>query len=243
MRCENDTTTDTFFNGRVEVCQSRHGYRFSIDAILLAAAVHPKPGEVVMDLGTGCGVVPILMAYRHPDTNFVGVELQEALARLAVRNVAANQMQKRVEIHHQDMRTLQPGVIESPVDWIVSNPPYRSANSGRMNPNRQRAVARHEIHLRLRDLMSVCRRFLKTGGRFAIIYPAQRMVDLFGEMRSAGIEPKWLQSIHSRAGETAKLAVVKGKMRGRPGLVVAAPLAIYESDGRYTKAVEEMVEP
>jgi len=241
--CDNNRTIDTFFNGKVEVSQSSEGYRFSIDAILLAAAVHPKPGEVVMDMGTGCGVIPILLAYRNRHVHFLGIELQEALAKLAAQNVAANHMQDRIGIHHQDLRYLKSETVDGPVDWIVSNPPYRSANSGRLNPNSERAVARHEIHMQLADLMAACRRFLKTGGRFAVIYPAERMVDLLGEMRSAGIEPKWMQSIHARHGESAKLVLVKGMMRGRPGLRMAQPLMIYGADGQYTSAVKEMMTP
>ena len=243
MRCEDNMTIDTFFNGKVEVCQAREGYRFSIDAILLAATVHPKPGEVVMDMGTGCGVVPILLAYRHPQVRFLGIELQEALAKLAIRNVTANEFQDRIEIRNQDLRSLSPKEINVTVDWIVSNPPYRPANSGRMNPNHERAVARHEIRLRLNELMTACRKFLKTGGRLAVIYPAERMVDLLGEMRSVGIEPKWLQSVHSRQNEPAKLVLVKGMMRGRPGLKMASPLVIYEPDGQYTPVVDKMMAP
>lgn len=243
MHCKNNMTTDTFFKGKVEVCQSRQGYRFSIDAVLLAAVVDPKPGEVVMDMGTGCGVVPILISYRNPQVRIMGIELQETLANLAVKNVAANRMQDRVEIHNLDLRSLGSEVIKTPVDWIVSNPPYRLANSGRMNPNTERAVARHEIHLRLDELMSACRRFLKTGGRLAVIYPVERLVDLLSEMRSAGIEPKWIQNVHSRSNEVAKLVLVKGTMRGRPGLKMAPPLVIYEPDGTYCSTVEEMMAP
>lgn len=243
MRSKNDMTTDTFFNGKVVVCQTRQGYRFSIDAVLLAAAVHPKSGETVMDMGTGCGVVPIVLAYRNPQVHFVGIELQESLATLAVENVAANRMQDRIVILHQDLRTLNHESIQGPVDWIVSNPPYRSAHSGRINPNAERAVARHEIHLKMSELMLASRRLLKTGGRFAVIYPVERLVDLLVEMRSAGIEPKWMQHIQSRGDDMAKLVLVKGMMRGNPGLKVAPPLVIYEPDGRYSERVEMMMEP
>jgi tRNA1Val (adenine37-N6)-methyltransferase len=243
VECGNNTTTDTFFNGKVAVCQTRRGYRFSIDAVLLAAAVQPKPGEVVIDMGTGCGVVPIILAFRYPQARFIGIELQLSLARLAEQNVTANHMQNQITILHQDMRSIKPDSIERPVDWVVSNPPYRPADSGRMNPNTERAVARHEIHLRLDELMQVCRGVLKTGGRFAVIYPCERLVDLFGEMRSAGIEPKWMQSVHSRKDDTAKLALVKGIMRGRPGLTISPPMVIYDADGRYTRSVEMMMEP
>jgi len=196
-----------------------------------------------MDMGTGCGIVPILLAYRHPSVRFLGIELQETLALLAVQNVEANGMKDRIDIRNQDLRTLSPKEIIEPVDWIVCNPPYRPANSGRMNPNQERAVARHEIELRLNELVSACRRFLKTGGHFATIYPADRMVDLLAEMRSAGIEPKWMQGIHARQDEPAKLVLVKGAMRGRPGLKMAPPLVMYEPDGQYTSALERMMAP
>ena len=243
MQCGHDTTSDTFFNGNVTVCQTRQGYRFSIDAVLLAAAVLPKPGELVMDMGTGCGVVPILMAFRHPGVRFIGVELQSSLARLAAQNVTANHMGDKIEILHKDIRSITQDAIEGPVDWVISNPPYRPTDSGRMNPNTERAVARHEIHLRLNELMQVCRGLLKTGGRFAAIYPVERLVELFEEMRSAGIEPKWMQSVHSRIEDSAKLVLVKGKMRGRPGLKVSPPLVVYDTDGQYTPCVGKMMAP
>ncbi|MEJ2154722.1 MAG: tRNA1(Val) (adenine(37)-N6)-methyltransferase [Desulfobacteraceae bacterium] len=243
MRCDNKTTTDTFFNGAVTVCQSREGYRFSIDAVLLAAAILPRSGETVLDMGTGCGVVPILLAFRYPKARFIGVELQSSLVRLAEKNVAANHMQDQITILEQDLRAIKQDVVEGPVDWIVSNPPYRPANCGRIPPNAERAAARHEIHLRLKELMQVCRGVLKTGGQIAVIYPAERLVELFGEMRSAGIEPKWLQNIHSRRGDPAKLVLVKGMMRGKPGLKVAPPLVIYGADGQYTPSVARMMAP
>jgi tRNA1Val (adenine37-N6)-methyltransferase len=236
-------TTDTFFNGKVALCQSRKGYRFSIDAVLLAAVVHPKPGEIVLDMGTGCGVVPVILAFRNPAVRCIGIELQSSLARLAEKNVMANHMQDRIRILHQDIRALKQDAIEGPVDWIVSNPPYRPVDSGRMNPGAERAVARHEIHLCLKDLMQVCRGVLKTGGRFAVIYPVERLVDLLDEMRSAGIEPKWMQSVHSRKADAAKLVLVKGMMRGNPGLKLAPPLVIYDDHGRYSHAVEKMMAP
>jgi tRNA1Val (adenine37-N6)-methyltransferase len=243
MCCANTITTDTFFNGKVALCQTLKGYRFSIDAVLLAAVVHPKPGEVVLDLGTGCGVVPIILAFRYPGVRCIGIELQPSLARLAEQNVTANHMQDQIRILHQDMRSIKQDAIEGPVDWIVSNPPYRPTGCGRMNPDTERAVARHEIHLCLNELMQVCRKVLKTGGRFAVIYPVERLVDLLDEMRSSGIEPKWMQSVHSHKDEAAKLVLVQGMMRSNPGLKVSPPLVIYDDHGRYTREVEMTMAP
>lgn len=238
---KDNITTDTFFNGRVKVHQTALGYRFSIDAVFLAALPRPRPGEVVMDIGTGCGIVPILLAFRNPGIKILGIELQDVLADIAVKNVAANHMQERITIINHDVRCLKNKMIEGPVDWIVSNPPYRPANSGRLNPNAERAYARHEIHLNLNELIQVSRRFLRTGGHFAVIYPCERLVDLFYEMRTAGIEPKRMQNIHSRKGDGAKLALVQGRMGGKAGLEVAPPLIVYGADGGYTNVVKQMM--
>lgn len=243
MALEDHTTTDTFFNGRVAIHQSTGGYRFSLDAVLLAALPRPKPGDRVMDIGTGCGILPILLAFRNPNIQILGIELQGTLAKLAEKNVLANQMQDRVTVFNHDVRHLQSEMIGGTVDWIISNPPYRPAQSGRINPNAERATARHEIHLKLRDLIHNAQKFLRTGGQFAVIYPSERMVDLFCEMRKAGIEPKWIQNIHSRRADEAKLMLVQGRMRGNPGLKVAQPLIIYDADGNYSKAVEQMMAP
>jgi tRNA1Val (adenine37-N6)-methyltransferase len=235
-------TTDTFFDGALSVVQSRTGYRFSIDAVLLASALEPKAGQTVVDLGTGCGIIPLILAYRHPDIRLYGVEIQTDLAELACTNAAQNRMTDRIHIVPADIRQLKAGQVDGPVDLVVCNPPFHRAQSGRLNPNPQRAIARHEIHLNLEQLLSSVRRILRTGGRFATIYPAERMVDLFSTMRGAGIEPKQMRAIHSRRPEGAKLILAQGVMRGNPGMSVDPPLVIYTADGTYTGEVQQMME-
>lgn len=238
-----DLTCDAFFNGRIKISQARNGYRFSIDAIVAAAAVHPKAGDKVLDLGTGCGIIPLILAHRHSDIRISGVEIQADLADLARLNVAANHQEDRVSILHADMRSLTPPMIGGPADWIVSNPPYRKPFSGRVNPNAQRALARHEINITLKELIHSASRLLRTGARFIAIYAAERAVDLMHEMRMNGIEPKWLQSIHSHAGANAKMVLVLGMKGGQPGIQIIAPLVIYAPDGGYTDLVQAMMAP
>ncbi|MBC2710384.1 MAG: methyltransferase [Desulfosarcina sp.] len=233
-------TRDHFFNGNVVLNQPKSGYRFSIDAVILSHLVCPAPGETVLDLGTGCGVIPIMLAFRHPDIQVIGVEIQPSLSILARQNVADNRMTGRVRIVDKDMGQLSPADIDGPVDLVVTNPPYRKLDSGRINADSQRAVARHELKTDLETVLLTARRMLHKSGRFSIIYPSVRTVDLVAAMRSTGLEPKTLTMIHSKPASPARLVAITGIKGGHPGLEVGPPLHLYHDDGTYTRAVEAM---
>jgi tRNA1Val (adenine37-N6)-methyltransferase len=235
--------TDTFFNGRIQVKQNRVGYRFSIDAVLLAYQAAPRSGDKVIDLGAGCGIISLIMAYRRPDITVTAVEVQEELAQLAISNVKNNHLQDRITVLDADMRTMKPDMMAGPVDLVVCNPPYRRPGSGRINPDNQRAVARHELKANLQDVMFAARRFLKTGGRFITIYTAERTADILCQMRADSIEPKCFRTIHSDPSSEAKLILVEGIKGGNPGLKIAPPLIVYDKNGDYTDDVQQMFEP
>lgn len=234
-------TTDSFFDGAVCLRQQRRGYRFSIDAIILAGCLRPRRGDTVVDLGTGCGVIPILLAFRRPGVRVWGIEVQETLAGLAVENVRANGMERQITILGEDLRGLGADSFGGPVDWVVSNPPYWRSRSGRVNPDPQRALARHEITMTLPDLMAAVRRLLKTGGRFAAIYAADRITDLLYQMRSHHIEPKRLRSIHSDRQARARWVLVEGVRNGGPGVVLAPPLMVFDENGNYSQEVRGLM--
>jgi tRNA1Val (adenine37-N6)-methyltransferase len=236
-----DLTRDTFFNGRLTILQERCGYRFSIDALLLADSVRPRPDDSLIDLGTGCGIIPLILALRHPAIRLHAIEVQASLAELARKNIIANQMEKRIVLVHDDMRAFAARTVPGGFDWVISNPPYRAPHSGRVNPEAQKALARHEIMIDLQGLILSAKRLLRTGGRFATIFPATRLVDLLFHLRAAGIEPKCLQSVHSHAGQGAKRVLVCGIKAGRAGLRWAAPLVIYHNDGIYTDPIQSMM--
>jgi tRNA1Val (adenine37-N6)-methyltransferase len=236
-------TTGTFFDGKIRVHQENRGYRFSIDAVLLAYHAVPRFGDKVLDLGTGCGIMPLIMAYRHPSITIYGAEVQEGLAELAILNVKANRMDDRIFILCSDMKLLKPRMTLGPVDLIVCNPPYRRSGSGRTNPDEQRAVARHELTITLADVVRTARRMLRARGRFLTIYTAARLTDLLFRMRTDGVEPKTMRTIHSRPGKEAKFIVVEGVKDGRPGLKIAQPLTVYTEHGDYTDEAKRMFEP
>ncbi len=234
---------DTFFNGRLHVSQSLGGYRFSIDAVLLAAAVHPEAGETLLDLGTGCGIIPLILASRHPDIKMTGIEIQDELAMLAQRNIEDNHFEERITVRNMDLNLLPDRGTTGPFDWVVSNPPYRCPRTCRINPDEQKAMARFELKIDLAKLLQTSGRLLRTGGRFVTVFTAERAVDLFVQMRQGEIEPQSIQAVQSYAGEVAKLVLVKGIKRGPAGLRIEPPLVIYEREGIYSETVQAMMQP
>lgn len=240
---QNGLSRDTFFNGKLTVRQERVGYRFSIDAIILAHGVRPKPGERVVDLGTGCGIVPLIVGYRHPEIPIFAIEIQKELADLADLNVRENGMEKNIRIFCRDMRMIQPAMFQGPVDIVVSNPPFRKAASGRINPNRQRAVARHEIRVTLLDVVKTASDNLKRFGLFVLVYTSERLPELVQSMKSFSLEPKHVRFIHSNRESASKLMIMEGVKQGRPGLKVGPPIIIYNENGTYTDEVEAMFLP
>lgn len=236
-------TDDRFFNGAIRIRQRKDGYRFSIDAVIAASGLEPKAGDTVVDLGTGCGIIPLILAHCYDGIRLVGVEIQPELAQLAEYNCRQNHFDGRFEVVHADMRTLHPDQVNGPVQWVVCNPPYRRPNSGRVNPNEERALARHEISINLSQLMHTTKKLLKIGGGSVIIYPAERLVELLCEMRTHGIEPKSLRVIQSRVNENAKLVLVRGIKGGRPGIAIQSHMEIYNDKGEYSSEVAAMMRP
>jgi tRNA1Val (adenine37-N6)-methyltransferase len=223
--------------------QHREGYRFSIDAVLLAAFSAPEAEDRIVDLGTGCGIIPLILGYRHPTVSITGIEVQPELAELAAQNVEANGLKGRITIIRKDMRLLSIHAVSGPVDLVISNPPYRKGRSGRVNLHPQRAMARHEILATLQDVAAAAARLLGIGGRFAIVYPAERITDLLTNLRSTGIEPKHIQTVHAKSHDPARLVLVSGIKGGRSGAVVHEPLVIYQTNGTYTNRVQAMFAP
>lgn len=235
---------DPFLDGRLTICQSRRGYRFSIDALILAQhAVPGGPRERILDLGSGCGIMPLVIAWRFPEVQITGVEIQPELAAQARHNVTQNGYQARITILEEDYLQLPAAAVGPPVDMVVANPPYRRPRSGRINPRHQRALARHEIAVSLDGLVKAMRRFLKTGGRGWMIYTVDRLVEVLAALTAHHLEPKYVRLIHSRRDAPAKLCLIKVVKGANPGLLAGPPLVVYREDGGHTEEVAAMLRP
>ena len=217
-----DECVDHFLDGRLRVIQSKDGYRFSIDAILLSEFVTIRPGDVVIDLGTGCGVILLILLLKRPVGHAFGLEIQEGSASQAMRNAVLNGFGDKMGIILGDIRF--PPMADETADVVICNPPYRKVRSGRLNPDPRRAVARHEILASIDDILHAARSLLRKKGRLALIYPSVRLTDVLVRLRRFNLEPKLVQLNYPDLKSGAKLALIEASLGGRPGLDVLPPL-------------------
>ncbi len=223
-------TVDILYAESINLIQAKDGYRFSLDPVLLADFVTLRGGESVLDLGTGCGVLPQLLVRRSAGLRVVGWERQSQMVERARRGVVLSGMGEQVTIVEADLREYPSLAEAGSFDLVVSNPPYRTLRSGRIAPIDERAAARHELAGGLDEFLAAASWCLKCGGCFAIVYLAERLNGLLAGMARVGIEPKRLRMVHARQGAVSKMVLVEGRKRGAPGLKVESPLFIYTED-------------
>lgn len=225
--------------GGLRVLQSKEGYRFSLDPVLLCSFGREGAGSRAVDLGTGSGVIPLVLSRITNADLIVGVEVQAAMAERARRSVELNGLGEKVEIREGDIREIKDFMQAQCCDSVFCNPPYRRVESGRVAPGEERSRARHEIAGGIEAFIGAASWLLGDGGRFYIVYLAERLAELMGLMRESRIEPKRLRTVHSRMGEEARLVLVEGRKGGRPGLKVESPLVIFEGE-EYTEELLEI---
>ncbi len=230
-------TSDSLFDGELTVYQEREGYRFSVDSVLLAGLTRVEAQDRVMDLGTGCGVVSLILCRREPAASYVAIEIQPRLVELAQRNVEHNHMTDRITPLGMDFREVRKHFPAESFDLVVSNPPYRRMHSGRINPNRQRAMARHEICGSVRDVCAAAKHLLSPGGRLTIIYSAERLDHLMSVAHEQGLSPKVLTVIYTNGAGPAKLVHLECRKGAGPQLRIEQPFYIYREEGGYTEAM------
>jgi tRNA1Val (adenine37-N6)-methyltransferase len=222
-------TLDSFLDGKVQIIQKKKGYRFSIDAVLLSQFARVRRNERVIDLGTGCGVLPLLLSQTSKAHSFVGVEIQEELAACAKKNVILNRLEDRISILRRDFRELREVYPSGSFHIVLSNPPYRKVWTGRVNPSMEKAIARHEIKGTLEDLIPIASHLLLPKGRVYLIFPAWRTVDLLVALRRAKLEPKRMQFVHPKIDEEAKFVLTESVKESGVELQLMKPLILQKN--------------
>jgi tRNA1Val (adenine37-N6)-methyltransferase len=235
-----EETLDELLNGRLRVFQKKSGYRFSVDAVLLASFVSLNAKSKVIDLGTGSGIIPLLLATRFPHALWTGLEIQEGLAKLAARSVDLNGLQDQINIFQGDARKIKNIFPAHSFDAVTFNPPYRKINSGRINPDAERAIARHEITGSLKEFLQAAKYLLKPAGKVFTIYPAKRMIELVACFRAAAIEPKRMKFVFSDTQSGAAFVLTEGRIGSREELKIETSLFIYDENKRYTRQMKDI---
>ncbi|MFH2093501.1 MAG: methyltransferase [Pseudomonadota bacterium] len=199
------------------ISQPKTGYRFSTDPFILANNIQISGACRVMDVGCGCGIIALLLASRFPGLFITGVEIQSELAQFARQNVRNNKLDQQINILCCDINHVTTDLLNGTVDLLVSNPPYKKANTGRVNPDSQKAIARHELSLNLDQLFDSANRLLHENGRIFLIFPAERWHDLKQALKNHLFYPVTLQWVHTHKNKPAKrLILCADKHPGHP---------------------------
>ena len=232
----------------IRIYQNKNGYRFSVDALLLFSFINLPRVKKIADLGAGSGIIGILLAKKYPHAEVTLIELQKNLARLAEKNVVLNNLGDRVKVVMADIKNLSspthhsitPTLQHSAFDLVVSNPPFRKVKTGRLSIGDEKAIARHEIKLSIKDLVKAGSTLLKHHGRLCIIHLPERLTEIIEAMKENNLEPKRLRFIHSNVSTEAKMVLIEAVKGGRAGLKTERPFFIYNEDGSYTDEMREI---
>ncbi len=218
--------------GGLELIQNPAGFCFGVDAVFLSDFVKVKPGETVLDLGTGNGIIPILLSAKTGGKKFTGLEIQENTADMARRSVAYNHLEERVDIVTGDIKEAAEIFKPAFFDVITTNPPYMLSQHGLRNPDDAKAIARHEVLCTLDDILRESMRLLQDKGRFYMIHRPFRLTEIMIKMNHYKIEPKRIQFIHPYIDKEPVLVLIEGVRGARPRVTVEPPIIIYEGCGR-----------
>ena len=222
------------------IIQNEDGFRFGMDAVLLTAFTEVKKGERVLDLGTGTGVIPILLSAKTEGEHFTGLEIQEDCADMARRSVMMNGLENRVSVVQGDLKEIKSLFKRGDFDVVVSNPPYMVNSSGEINPDSRKAISRHEIRCTLEDVVRAASDMLQEGGRFYMVHRPFRLAEIITLLKQYRLEPKRMRLVHPRRDAEANMVLICAVRDGKAFLKAEKPLIIFDDSGEYCEEVKEI---
>lgn len=232
-------------NERID-CLQRKGYRiiqdpgkfcFGMDAVLLSDFATVKPEDKALDIGTGTGIIPILMEARYGGGSFIGLEIQEESAEMARRSVVLNHLEEKITILTGDIREAETYFEAASFDVITCNPPYMIGSHGIANPEEPKAIARHEIKCTLEDIIARSARLLVPGGKFYMVHRPFRLAEIMALMSQYKIEPKRMRLVYPFVDKEPNMVLIEGARGGKSRMTVEKPLIVYDSPGVYTREI------
>lgn len=237
---KNNERLDELHRNGYYIIQDPGRFCFGMDAVLLSGFAHVKKNEKVLDLGTGTGIIPILLEAKTEGEHFTGLEIQPESADMASRSVMYNHLEEKVSIVTGDIKDASKIFGASSFDVITTNPPYMIGQHGLQNPTDAKAIARHEVCCTLDDILRESARILKPGGRFYMVHRPFRLAEIFSKMVEYKIEPKRMQLVYPYVDKEPNMVLIEGLRGGKSRLTVEKPLIVYESEGKYTPEIYDI---
>ena len=235
-----DERLDDLQNNGLTVLQKKRGFRFGMDTVLLKDFTRIKPKDHVADLGTGSAVLPLLLSQKEPSARFSAFEWQPAIADMASRSVKRNQLENRISVYCEDLRNAYAVIGKASVNAVVCNPPYGKKDNSIPSESENKRLSKHETDCGIAEIVESAATLLKSQGRLYMVFPSQRMLELFDVMREYRIEPKRLRMVSGKASKAPYLVLVEGIKYARPMLHWMPPLIVYHEDGSETEELKRI---
>lgn len=236
---ENERLDDLQRNG-LKIIQKTDGFCFGMDAVLLSGFASVKPGEQALDLGTGTGIIPLLLSAKTKGEHFTGLEIQTEIMKMAQRSVALNGLEKKIDIIQGDIKEASRIFGAASFDIVTSNPPYMNDAHGLKNPGDVKAISRHEVLCTLEDVVREGTKALKPGGRFYMVHRPHRLAEIITVMRQYKLEPKRMKFVHPFADKDANMVLIEAVRGGGAWLKLEPPVIVYKEPGVYTDEIYEI---
>ena len=231
---------DDLQRNHLRIIQNDEKFCFGMDAVLLSGYARVKPGERVLDLGTGTGIIPILLSAKTQAEHITALEIQEESADMARRSVALNQLQEKIEIVTGDIKEASALFGKARFDVVTSNPPYMNDQHGLKNPDLPKAIARHEVLCSLEDVVREAAAVLKPNGRFYMVHRPFRLAEIFAVLQKYKLEPKGMRLVHPFEDKEPNMVLLECLKGGKSMIKIAPPLVVYREPGVYTQEIYDV---
>ena len=240
IELKQDERLDDLERNGYKIIQNPNKFCFGMDAVLLSGFAKVKKGEQVLDMGTGTGIIPILLEAKTNGEHFTGLEIQEESADMARRSVAYNHLEEKIDIVTGDIKTASELFPKASFDVITSNPPYMTNMHGIQNPHAPKAIARHEVLCSLEDVIREASLLLKSGGRFYLVHRPFRLVEIFQKLTAYKLEPKRMKLVYPFVDKEPNMVMIEAVRGGKSMIKVEEPLIVYKEPGVYNDVIYDI---
>lgn len=236
---ENERVDDLQRNG-LKIIQNEKAFRFGMDAVLLADFTRVAIRDKIADMGTGTGILPLLLSQKEETVTFEAFEIQPDMAEMAQRSMRMNGLEHRISVHALDMRDALTTIDRESMDAVVCNPPYGKNGAALKSETETVSIARHEEESTIEDIIGACAALLRNKGRLSMVFPAQRMLELLDALRKHRLEPKRIRMVCAKVDRAPYLVMVEAMKNARPALLWMPPLVVYHADGSETDEIHRI---